>query len=178
MGEALCLHVPAYKELWYRQKLMQDPQTMRYNKGYDLPFGGYDKATGCIAFPEQEWGAWYAYFIGQEPERFYAYIVRERDGAFLGEVNVHFSAKREWYDMGIVLEACYRGQGYGTKALRLLLRHAFEEMNAQAVHNDFEQTRRAAVQAHLSAGFTQYQQHDGILELLITREQYLRRKGR
>lgn len=44
MKETLYLHIPSYPELWYRQKIMQDPDTMRYNRGYDLPFDGYDKA--------------------------------------------------------------------------------------------------------------------------------------
>ena len=91
MKDLLYLHVPAYEELWYRQKIMQDPDTMCYNKGYDLNFDGYDKLTGCIAFPEKEWAHWYSYFIGQEPVRFYAYIVRESDGEFIGEVNVHIN---------------------------------------------------------------------------------------
>lgn len=112
MKDLLYLHVPAYEELWYRQKIMQDPDTMSYNKGYDLNFDGYDKLTGCIAFPEKEWAHWYSYFIGQEPVRFYAYIVRESDGEFIGEVNVHINENDDWYHMGIVLEAKYRGKGY------------------------------------------------------------------
>lgn len=58
MKASLCLHVPAYEELWYRQKIMQDPDTMSYNKGYDLNFHGYDEATGCIAFPKEKWADW------------------------------------------------------------------------------------------------------------------------
>lgn len=177
MKESLYLHIPSCEELWYRQKIMQDPDTMSYNKGYDLDFDGYDKVTGCIAFPEQEWADWYAWFIGREPLRFYAYIVRESDGEFIGEVNVHRNEDAGWYEMGIVLEAKYRGKGYAADALRLLLQHAFEKMNADAVHNDFEAERGAAAQAHLSAGFTKYRQENGIIELLITREQYFRQKA-
>lgn len=147
---------------------------MCYNKGYDLNFHGYDKLTGCIAFPEKEWAHWYSYFIGQEPVRFYAYIVRESDGEFIGEVNVHINENDDWYHMGIVLEAKYRGKGYSVIALQLLLQHVFEKMGAEAVHNDFEENRIAAAQAHLSAGFTRYRQENGILEVLITREQYFR----
>ena len=176
MNESLSLHIPACDELWYRQQLMQDPGTMSYNKGYDLNFAGYDKATGCIDFPREDWADWHAYFVGQEPKRFYAYIIRQSDGAFLGEVNVHRNEDAHWYEMGIVLEAKHRGRGYAADALGLLLRHAFEAMDADAVHNDFEETRTAAVRAHLSAGFSEYRRKNGILELLITREQYFRQK--
>lgn len=68
MNEALKLHIPEYSELWYRQKIMNDPDTMSYNKGYNIDFDGYDKETGCIAFPEQKWADWYDYFVGNEPE--------------------------------------------------------------------------------------------------------------
>ena len=74
----------------------------------------------------------------------------------------------------IVLEAKYRGKGYSVIALQLLLQHVIEKMGAEAVHNDFEENRIAAAQAHLSAGFTRYRQENGILEVLITREQYFR----
>ncbi len=177
MIETLKLHIPEYNELWYRQKIMQDPDTMSYNKGYDMDFDGYDKETGCIAFPEREWADWYDYFVGNEPERFYAYVVRKSDGEFIGEVNVHKSKYNNWYEMGIVLEAKYRGNGYSSEALWLLLQHAFEDMNAEAVHNDFEEKRTAAVKTHLSAGFTEYRRENGIVELLITKEQYFRQKA-
>ena len=45
----LYLHVPKLDELWYRKKLLEDPKTMSYNRGYELDFDGYDKETGCIA---------------------------------------------------------------------------------------------------------------------------------
>ena len=127
MKESLYLHIPAYEELWYRQKIMQDPDTMSYNKDYDLNFNDYDKATGCIDFPKKKWADWYIHFIGQEPHRFYAYIVRESDGEFIGEVNVHRNVDADWYEMGIVLEAKYRGKGYAVAALQLLLQYAFEK---------------------------------------------------
>lgn len=177
MKEPLHLHIPSCGELRYRQKIMQDPDTMSYNKGYDLNFEGYDKTTGCIAFPEREWAGWHAGFIGREPRCFYAYIVREADGEFIGEVNVHRNTDAGWYEMGIVLEAKYRGKGYAVDALRLLLQHAFEEMDADAVHNEFEVERSAAVKTHLSAGFTKHRQENGVVEVLITREQYFRQKA-
>lgn len=174
---SLYLHIPTFEELWYRRKMMQDPDTMSYNRGYRLDLEGYDNETGCIAFPEKDWADWYAYFIGQEPERYYAYIVRASDDVFIGEVNVHKNQTADWYEMGIVLEAKYRGRGYAAEALKLLLEHAFEEMGADAVHNDFEVERAAAVRTHLNAGFTECRQENGILELMISKEQYLSQKA-
>ncbi len=176
MEEILSLHVPTVDELWYRQQIQADPDTMSYNRGY-AAYPGYDPATGCIAFPESEWADWHAYFVGQEPERFAAYLVRDRDGAFLGEVNVHRVPEASWYEMGIVIEAKYRGLGYGVPGLRLLLRHAFEALGADAVHNYFESDRVAAVRTHLAAGFTKYREHDELVELLMTKARYFSQKG-
>ena len=52
MNDILRLHVPALSELGYRQRLLADPATMAYNRGYDLSFEGYHPQTGCIDFPE------------------------------------------------------------------------------------------------------------------------------
>lgn len=164
------LHIPAYEELWYRQKLLSDPATMGYNRDYDLDFDGYDRETGCIDFPETEWRAWYDWFVGQEPKRFYAYVVRE-DGRFLGEVNLHRSGDEPWYEMGVVVEAAHRGKGYGGMALKLLLHHAFHVLKANAVRNSFEAERTAALRLHLAAGFREIAHEKGIVYLEYKRQE-------
>lgn len=174
MGELLYLHVPSYNELWYRQNLMQDSDTMSYNKNYTLDFEGYEQNTGCITFPEQKWADWYKYFIGHEPQRFYAYIARKDDDSFIGEVNLHRIMNDSWYEMGILLESKHRGNGYAKEVIWLLLRYAFEVMNVDVIHNSFEEKRSAAVHIHLSAGFEKYRSENGILELIISREQYFK----
>lgn len=170
MNDRLLLHIPALHELDYRQRIMADPETMSYNKGYDISFNGYHKDTGCIDFPESEWQEWYDYYIGQEPERFYAYILRREDSSFIGEVNLHRSSDSDSYEMGILLEACHRGRGYSKEALSLLLAYAFEVLGAESVRNAFEDTRDAAVRTHLACGFQKYKHDNGILEFLIRKE--------
>lgn len=44
----ISLHVPEYGELWYRQRLLADPNTMSYNNGHGVE-------NGCIDFPEEKW---------------------------------------------------------------------------------------------------------------------------
>lgn len=51
MKERLYFYIPAIEELTYCQKIMSQPDTMDYNKGYDVSFEGYHKDTGCIDFP-------------------------------------------------------------------------------------------------------------------------------
>lgn len=171
-NEHVSLHVPTFEELAYRERLMDDPATMAYNSGYDLSFEGYDRETGCIAFPRAEWADWYGCFVGREPERYYAYIVRAEDGAFVGEVNLHKSREHDGYDMGVVVEAAYRRRGYGLAALRLLLGVAFEQLGATAVYNDFEKERPAGLSMHLQAGFEVVDEKNGLVRVVCTREGY------
>lgn len=171
MQNQLHLHIPELSELWYRRQILSDASTMDYNKEYNLNFEGYHNDTGCIDFPEEQWEMWYNWFVCGNPERFYAYIVRNGDNAFIGEVNIHKSSK-DWYDMGIVIESKYRGNGYSTEALRLLLTEAFEKLSVLEVHNDFEKSRISAIKAHLSAGFVIESEKNEIVHLCITKEQY------
>lgn len=160
----LTLHIPSEKELFYRGYLLSDKETMSYNMGYG-------DNGGCIYHKTaEELCEWYQYW--KTPDRFYAYIQRDEDHTFIGEVNLHKNEKNDWFEMGIIIEAKYRFMGYSVPALNLLLEHAFTKMNARAVHNYFEDNRKAAIALHLNVGFIQISHKDGKVDLLITKEQY------
>ena len=161
------LYVPKLEDLWFYQKMMSDPETMSYND----PWGG------CIDYPDEVLPDWYARWVGQEPKRFYAYIKRSSDGAWLGDVNFHYTPEKDWWDMGIVIYAPYRGKGYAVPALKLLLDHAFRDCGISRLHNDFETTRDAAWAIHRKVGFKEMGVEDGILQLILTKEDYLNING-
>ena len=60
-----------------------------------------------------------------------------------GIINLYTSEK-DWHDMGIVIDALYRGRGYAVPALKLLLDYAFRELGVE----------------------------DGFLQMMITREDW------
>ncbi|MEG2290725.1 MAG: GNAT family N-acetyltransferase [Clostridium sp.] len=173
MENKVYFHVPKFEELAYRKKIMSQPDTMDYNKGYDISYEGYHKDTGCIDFPENKWRNWHSNRVDKKPEYFYAYITREDDNSFIGEVNLNLSDKDKYYDMGIVLEAKYRGAGYSLEALKKLMKVAFETYDALEVHNDFETTRKSAIEIHKAVGFNIIDEVNGIAKLVITRDDYL-----
>lgn len=173
MANKINLYVPCRKDLWFRQEMLADPDTMNYNKGYGLIFPEYHNDTGCIDFPEENWDGWYQKWVDAEPERFYAYLRRGEDGAFLGEVNLYRKGQPGWYEMGIVLKAEHRGRGYSSQGIKLLLRHAFETMGVAGVSNEFEPTRKAAWKLHLTAGFEPSKEETGAVLLRLTRKRYL-----
>ena len=53
------LVVPKLEEYYYEQKLEEDPNTMSYNKGYNVNYEGYHYDTGCIDFLKDEWKSSY-----------------------------------------------------------------------------------------------------------------------
>ena len=168
------LYIPKKEDLWYRKRMMEDPKTMDYNKGYFLDSPNYDNETGCILFPEEDWEDWYSYFINQEPKRYYAYILRKSDNTFLGEVCLHQIDDANEYGMGIVIESIHRNKGYAKEALHLLLEIAFKKLHAKDIHNSFEETRQAALHIHLNAGFTILNKKEKMVNLILAKEQYFK----
>ena len=175
--EKLELYIPKLSELWFRQKMMSDPETMSYNANWDVGWDGYHRETGCIDFPEPEWAEWHEYWTDNEPDRFYAYIKRGSDGAWIGELSFHYTQENDWWDMGIVIHAPYRGKGYAVPALCLMLDHAFRDCGIVRLHNDFEVTRPMGLKTHLAAGFRDAGIENGIQHVMLTKEEYLRGNG-
>lgn len=171
------LYVPKLEELWFSEQMLSDPETMFYNKDWDVVSENYHRDTGCVDFPKSQWADWCAHWIGQEPRRYYAYIRRTSDGAWVGNVSFHYTPEQDWWDMDVVLYAPYRGMGYAVPALKLMLRHAFLDCKVSRIHNDFELARQeaSAWKTHFSAGFREVSRENGWLTVMITREQWLRK---
>ena len=160
MTETLELYIPKPEDGRFYVQMMSDPETMAYNAPWFPP-------DGCIPEAEQEWKRLSSDWIGHEPERFYAYLRRTADGAFVGDVNFHCTPARDWWDMGIVIYAPERGKGYGKEGLRLLAAYAFSHA-VRRLHNDFETDRDAAYRIHRAVGFREIGRENGIIELMLT----------
>ena len=166
MMNDLHLYVPHSEDGWFYVKMLSDPETMAYNAPWFPP-------DGCIPDPESEWQNILNSWIGNAPDRFYAFLQRNSDGKFVGDVNYHNNPEKNWCDMGIVIFAPERGKGYGKQGLYLLLDHAFRKDGVSRLHNDFETTRDAAYHIHKAVGFREAGPEDGMIHLEITREEYL-----
>lgn len=103
------LYKPKLEELYFREMMLNDIQTMSYNKAYG----------GTIEFPKEKWQKWYdKWIINHENKRFYRYI--KINDIFIGNVAYRFDEERSIYIIEIIIYAPYRGKGYGHKALLLL----------------------------------------------------------
>lgn len=179
--EELELHIPNVEDMQFAQILQEDPDTMSYNAGWDLSYTGYHQETGCIDLPREKWSDKYERLVGHEPHSFYAFIREKKSGRFVCEVNFHYTSEKSWWDMGVLVYAPYRGRGYGLRALEMLLYRAFIVCGISCLHNDFEDTREAAIAIHRAVGFRQigesvmrrFGEPVRIIDLMLTREEYL-----
>ena len=174
------LYIPQVEDMWFVQQMQSDPDTMAYNAGWDVPYEGYHPDTGCIDLPESQWAEKHARLVGHEPESFYAFVLEKNSGTFVGEVNFHYTPDDDWWDMGVLIHAPFRGKGYGHLALKLLLEKAFVDCGISRLHNDFELTRDAGMAIHLAAGFrpcgtsqvVRFGEPVELQELMLTKDQY------
>lgn len=185
-NESLELYVPqSPADMSFRREMMEDPDTMAYNAGWEVSFPGYHRDTGCIDFPENEWGTDFTRLTQKIPGFFYAYLRERSSGAFIGEVSFH-PGEGPWSELGVVLHAPYKGRGYGRAALELLAHRAFVDQGLPALRNTFEPERTAALAVHRAVGFREvgrdamarFGRSQALLALELTREDYLARTAR
>ena len=176
------LYIPAPEDMWFTKVLQEDPGTMAYNAGWNISYSGYHPDSGCIDFPQEKWAEKHARWVGHEPERFYAFVREQRTGRFVCEVNYHYVPEKDWWDMGVLVYEPYRGCGYGSHSLELLLHQAFAVDGIDRLHNDFEDTRTAALAIHRKAGFREvgesrmirFGNEIRVLDVILTKEEYFR----
>lgn len=166
----LQLYIPRAEDGWFYVNMLSDPETMTYNAPWFPP-------DGCIPNPEEEWVNIQEHWIEKTPERFYAFLQRKCDGAFIGDVNYHHNPEQNRWDIGIVIYAPERGKGYGKQGLCLLLNRAFNVDGVARLHNDFETKRDAAFLIHKAVGFRDVGIVDGIIHMEMTQDDFSWRVG-
>ena len=134
------LYEPHIEDLWFKEKMMDDEQTMAYNHAYG----------GTIPFPKEKWTNWHQRWITDHSgKHFYRYI--QDNDAFVGEVAYYFDEERQVYIADVVIYAPYRGKGYGRKALQLLCEIA-KENGIKELYDDIA-IDNSSVELFLKCGF-------------------------
>ncbi|MBP3704727.1 MAG: GNAT family N-acetyltransferase [Clostridia bacterium] len=149
------LYKPCIEDLWFRETMLGDAQTMAYNHAYG----------GTILFPQEKWAAWYdKWLVHHENKRFYRYV-REGD-TFLGEAAYHFDEDKRVYLADVIIYAPHRGKGYGRKALHLLC-EAAEKAGLHALYDDIA-IDNPSVDLFLKCGFREVLRTDA--SVLVKKE--------
>ena len=106
----ITLYTPSLEDLWFRQKMMADEETMSYNHAWG----------GTIPFPKEVWHGWYDYWIVKhENKRYYRYLTDSSDN-FVGEIAYHYDSDQNLYMADVIVYAPFRKKGYGSIGLNLL----------------------------------------------------------
>lgn len=138
----LKLYEPCIEDLWFKEKMMGDIQTMAYNHA----------CGGTIPFPAERWEGWYAKWItNQNGKRFYRYLRHE--DTFVGEIAYHFDEERQIYVADVIVYAPYRGKGYGREGL-LLLCDAAKANGVKVLYDDIA-ADNASLALFLKCGFSE-----------------------
>lgn len=147
----LKLIVPQKEDLWFKKELKEDPDTMDYNRGYDLNFAGYNRTDGTIQTDLRELeNVWAEKWIGNEPTNFY-YFIKNND-TFIGEIYAKLDKIKNSYEIGIVIKGEHRGRGYATPAIKLLC----EKLKAKGIkklYHKLPASRKSAIKADINNGF-------------------------
>lgn len=107
--------VPTIEELWFKKELLSDIKTMSFNHAYG----------GCISFSKDKWADWYNKWIENDSsDYYYRYVKDDKINKFVGEVAYHYDVETKRYLCDIIILDKYRGNGYGTLALKLLIEKA------------------------------------------------------
>lgn len=136
------LYIPKLEELWFRERMLGDAQTMEYNHAYG----------GTILFPRERWEEWYCRWVAPgDGKRFYRYLKNET--GFVGEASYHFDEARGVYLTDVLVDARFRHRGFGKEGLRLLC-GAARANGVQALYDNIA-IDNGAVKLFLSCGFTE-----------------------
>ena len=110
------LYKPKLEDLWFREKMMADEDTMSYN----------NKWGGTIPFPKEKWESWFdAWVRNPGTSRYYRYLMND-ENKFVGEIAYHYDSSQDIYICDVVVLASFRNQGYGTEGLMQLCAAAKE----------------------------------------------------
>lgn len=143
---------PELEDLWFRESMMADIETMSYN----------DAWGGTIPFPKEDWEEWYTLWVRNSgQERYYRYLKDDANKVFVGEISYHFDKLRNIYLCDVIIKAEFRRQGFGTQGIQLLC----EAAKANGVEALYDNIAADNPSAHLflENGFSIEFQNDEIL---------------
>ena len=112
----LKIYRPEFEDLWFREMMLGDEETMSYNHAWG----------GIVEFPAERWEGWFERWIAHpEGKRYYRYVCNEADG-YIGEIAYHLDQETGHYMADVIVYAKHRRKGYGRQALELLCNAAKE----------------------------------------------------
>lgn len=124
---------------------------MAFNADWDVNYPGYDRATGCIDWPESRWPAFEARLELPARRQGYFQVLDTDTDTFVG--HAHYEVEEGTASIGINVVPSRRGRGLGVRVLELLVERIWRDTDAIEIVNEFEDDRDTAVRTHEHCGF-------------------------
>lgn len=148
------LYSPKPEDLWFREKMLSDSETMSYNAGYKPIYEGYHYESGCIDFPKEKWETWHKEKMSK---MLYYYIKDLETSEFVGEVSCRVNEKIG--NIGVIIFSSYRGKGYMKPAILQLIEKAKEKGLAILIDEGVPLSREVAIGCFKDLGFKQIKRY-------------------
>ena len=151
----ITLYKPKIEDLWFREKLLNDKDTMSYN----------DACGGTISFPKEKWEEWYNRWVNtDEKKRLYRYILNEKE-EFVGEASYHYDDNFKAHMVDVIVYSKFRKRGYGREALLALIENA--KQNGIKSLSDNIAINNPAITLFFNLGFKEEYRNDEFIMLKI-----------
>jgi RimJ/RimL family protein N-acetyltransferase len=112
---------------------------------------------------------WFEKELGEQKNTWFEFTIRalvdDRPIGFIGLEGIDWANGDSWVGIGIG-EAEYRGKGYGTDAMQVILGFAFRELNLHRVSLSVFEYNPRAIRSYEKAGY----RHEGRLRAEINRD--------
>ena len=119
--------------------------------GWDLDHPGYDRVTGCIDWPQDQWAAFEAWLLLLADRHGYFCVRDPTASAYIG--HAHYEVDVGVAHIGINLVPEVRGSGLGVAVLTLLITRVWADSAATHAINECEDDRTPAFRTHRRCGF-------------------------
>ena len=149
----ISFYIPSLDDLWFRQSMMADPETMSYNRAWG----------GTIPFPRDKWEKWYEIWVKNPEKRFYRYITAGKSRSYVGEAAYRYEETRGIYLADIIISAKCRGKGYGKAGLERLCAAA-RQAGIPELYDDIA-ADNPGIALFLKCGFREVSRTEGIILL-------------
>lgn len=144
------------------------PEDIPVIAGWSHDTGYYRSLRRGISYPETAaaYDEWFSSMIKEE-SGFPFSIRRRSDDALVGWLairEIYWQARHCTFVIGV--DPAHQRRGYGTDAVRVMLRYAFQELNLNRVELAVIQYNEAGIRAYQNVGF----KHEGTLHASVYRD--------
>ena len=119
----------------------------------DSDMGRYlDRVWQPVSLESQK--RWTERASAQEPGDEFFFVIENQAGEMVGSISSHHCDRRTGvFSYGVAVQADFQRRGYGSEAIRMVLRYFFEELRYQKVNVEIHSDNPASAHLHESLGF-------------------------